>query len=167
MHVLTLHSAHTGRSIFSASTEPPTHTYAYMRKSSVKHLDHLKCSRLVLWFQGQTTLTSPSTASNEESVLRTPWLLAFTSPSTPHSNCVRAFVELPKDLNYGIDLVYNVHRKQTNTNKKTLNTEQNIPNGCQLSHSSVWFTGQLHVHWAKQGGCLLQLQCWLSGKLQC
>lgn len=88
MHVLTLHSAHTGRSIFSASTEPPTHTYAYMRKSSVKHLDHLKCSRLVLWFQGQTTLTSPSTASNEESVLHTPWLLAFTfSFNTPFQLC--------------------------------------------------------------------------------
>lgn len=88
MHVLTLYSAHTGRSIFSASTEPPTHTYAYMRKSSAKHLDHLKCSRLVLWFQGQTTLTSPSTASNEESILRTPWLLAFTfSFNTPFQLC--------------------------------------------------------------------------------
>ena len=49
-----------------------------MHKSSAKRLVHLKGTRLVLWFQGQTKLTSPSTASNEESILLILQLLAFT-----------------------------------------------------------------------------------------
>lgn len=56
------------------------HTHTHVRVySCVKHLLHLKCSRLVL-----TKLTSPSTASNKESILLTLQLLAFTfSFNTP------------------------------------------------------------------------------------
>lgn len=64
--------------MFSASTNPPTHTYAYMHKSSTKRQVHLECSRLVLGFQGQTKLALPSTASNREGILLTLQLLAFT-----------------------------------------------------------------------------------------
>lgn len=73
-----LHSMCTENSMFSTSTNPPIHTYAYMHKSSTKRQVHLKCSRHVLGFQGQTKLTLPSAVSNGESILLTLQLLAFT-----------------------------------------------------------------------------------------
>ena len=142
-----------------------------MHKSSAKRLVHLKGTRLVLWFQGQTKLTSPSTASNEESILLILQLLAFTffSFNTPFQlwQTICRAPQRPELWNCSHLQCSQKTSKQKPTTKKPKGTEQNIPNGCQLSSSSVWFTEQLHVQWAKQGGCLLQLQCWLFGKLQC
>lgn len=136
-----LHSMCTENSTFSTSTNPPTHTYAYMHKSSTKRQVHLKCSRHVLGFQEQTKLTLPSAVSNGESILLTLQLLAFTFSFTIPFQLWQSICRSPQRPELGNWSGWQCSQKNTGW----LPTQWAKQGGASCSSSAVRETGVLYV----------------------
>lgn len=130
--------------------------YVHMFKSSAKHLAHLKCSRLVPWFQGQTKLTLSSITSNKESILLTLPLLAFNTPFQLWQSICTAPQRLESWNCSGLQGSQKTNKptqqkNQTNKQKKTL-----------------WMAASYPGHWYDLlFGYTYSEQFWLLGKLQC